>query len=177
MNKKAALEMSVQSIVIFVLTFIVVGLIITLIVSLFDSLPPPDVIMPPLSANPSQSKPLAVPGDLIILRTNKAERADFGIYLSSNLNMGETLTLEIVRKQGEDWVQGTCEGFDGASATLQFTSKSTPAPTNMNAGEVMGIRLPIKTTAIPGTYTCFMNVRNEAGEVLSFGSFALEVKS
>ena len=179
MNNKAALEMSVQSIVIFVITFIVVGLLIGLIVRMFETIEDNlGIIETPPQVTPSANKPLAVAGDKLVLRTNRETTAVFGVYLSAPVEMGDILTVGIVeRTTGADpWIPGNCTGFTN-NATLVFASRSEPAPTNLNAGQTMGIRGLVRTDSPPGTYTCFMRVQNSTDGVLAFGSFQLEIRT
>jgi len=178
MNKKAALEMSVQSIVIFIITFIVVGLLIALITSMFENIEDSlGIIETPPTVTPTANKPLAVSGDKLVLRTNRETRVVFGVYLSENVAQGQILQVNVVERDGADWIAGNCQGFGGNEAVLEFASQSEPAPTNLNAGQTMGVRGLVRTSSAPGTYTCFMNVQNDVPEVLAFGSFELEIKS
>ncbi|MFT4309583.1 MAG: hypothetical protein ACMXYL_03795 [Candidatus Woesearchaeota archaeon] len=182
MNKKAALEMSVQSIVIFVITFIVVGLLIALIVSMFETIEDNlGIIETPPQVTPSANKPLAVAGDKLVLRTNRDTTSVFGVYLSAPVEMGNILTVEIVQQDTSSppvWIPGNCTGF-GTNATLVFASRSEPAPTNLSAGQTMGIRGLVRTSSPPGTYTCFMRVQDSRtpANVIAFGSFQLEIRN
>jgi hypothetical protein len=199
MNNKAALEMSVQSIVIFIITFIVVGLLIALITTMFENIEDNlGIIETPPTVNPTASKPIAVSGDKLVLRTNRETPVVFGVYLSEPIGQGELLYVEIVKRNPNHdpsdsnsrlwwrWnaadntdaytsTTGECSGFI-SSGFITFATNFGPAPTSLNAGQTMGIRTQVKSGSTPGTYTCFMRVTDGTRD-LAFGSFELEIRS
>ena len=185
MNKKAALEMSVQSIVIFVITFIVVGLLIGLITSMFQNIEDNlGIIETPPTVNPTPSKPIAVPGDKIVLRTNRETPVVFGVYLSDSIEAGDLLYVDIIRRDNDNWVgmtvgasglDGQCVGFSPTNGVITFATNYGPATTNLLAGQTLGIRAQVKSASAIGTYTCFMRVHDGTNE-LAFGTFELEIK-
>jgi hypothetical protein len=163
MNKKAALEMSVQSIVIFIITFIVVGLLIALITGMFDQITPSvnrlmgvELDVPP----PTSDKPVVIDGGKLFLTTRGTQEIIFGMY-----NTGAVITTgELVFRieQCTDWT-----GQVGTTLLPTFQARY-PVPTGgIASGEVVIFQTFVKENGMSkGDFTCTIGVHSVATGVV-----------
>ena len=180
MNRRAALEMSVQSIVVFVLAFIVMGLIIGVINAMFTQISDQVSLIPSpgveLGGNPTAERPLLVQnGELNIPRGRQAS-AFFGIYytLEDDAGLGDTWTLG----------GGECQGFGSTSFNLEIQRTTFTVDRNITFGDVLkfqtNVRVPQATPTVRGdSFTCSLNVTKTAPtpgtSPFAYGTFIVNI--
>ena len=182
MNRKAALEMSVQSIVTFVLTFIVLGIVIALIIGMFDTIEEriPSIVDRPTQVNPTASRPIDVQGGSVLLRRHRESSVMFGVYLLEGITRGDYVNFTTVNPTDTDVHNYPCVGFGNENAEIEFASTIYIAEVDHPAGRTVGFPATVRTSGEPGRYTCYVAAigRDAQGqdEVFAYGSFSLQIQ-
>ena len=177
MNKRAALELSVQSIVVFVLAFIVMGLIIGVIQMMFGQITDQVSLIPTpgveLGGNPTADRPLLVQNGEVNIPRGRETSAFFGIYY----------TLEQDAELGELWelnIPDECSGFDG-DVTLQIQRDRFRVDRNVTLGDVLKFQTNVQIEDWSGiqrqdSFTCELEVTKDgASSPFAYGTFILNI--
>lgn len=205
MNRRAALQMSVQSIVVFVLAFIVMGLLIGVIHTIFGQISNQTALIQQpgvdLGAQPSQNEPFIVQNGEVTINKGKDTKVYFGFYnTGDNLPLGATVKL-ILNKTGltQNGVTNPppigCQGFGGSPWSPDIQANQAVLKTALPNGAITKyqtiMRLPTNPTVLStidrsSQYTCTAAVLapaidsntglpTSAYHIVAYGSFILKV--
>ena len=187
MNRRAALEMSVQSIVIFVLAFIVMGLIIGVINAMFGQITDQVELIPSpgveLGGNPTADRPLLVQNGEVNMPIRGETSAFFGIFYNKDedATQGQRWKLEA----GDDGNgRNACQGFNSIEKNLQIQRTTFVVDRTITYGDIVKFQTNMKLENYDNlqrgnSLTCDIRVvRVMSGgpdEPIAFGSFIMNI--
>ena len=156
MDRKAALQMSVQSIVTFVLAFIVMGLLIGVIQVMFSQIEGQVELIPSpgveLGGRPTADRPFLVQNGEIVLRKGQSRNVYFGVYN----------TLERDVKIGDPWIFDVvgCVGFEpGDDPDFEVQASVYFHERSIQQGDVITFQTVVRSdnnAVVRGSkYTCY----------------------
>ncbi len=191
--KKAALQMSVQSIIVFVLAFIVLGILIALIQGMFDPLKTQIKRLPlsvDLGVEPTVDKPIVVENGDLKLDYSKASPIRFALYYSGKDLDGDGNEDSLSSNDGDAFITfkiNRCKGFgnvlfQGDSSKLPEVQGEYFLDSDIKPGDSVVLETNIKENRMDrGEYTCrieavYHESLDDEGVKIATSTFRLSVQ-
>ncbi len=191
--KKAALQMSVQSIIVFVLAFIVLGILIALIQGMFDPLKTQIKRLPlnvDLGVEPTVDKPIVVENGDLKLEYGKPSPIRFALYYAGKDLNGDNAEDTLLSNDGESYITfkiTRCKGF----GNVLFEDDSPKLPEvqgeyfldyDIKPGDSIALETNVKENRMDrGEYTCrieaiYHDTSNDEEYKIATSTFRLSVQ-